>query len=443
MRNILFISLWLVGCGSLIAQPEYSLQQLKDSARQHNVAILNARHDVEIAHQQRLEAFTKYFPNISAMGLAFNANKGLMYMEKNTTDMLPASIMPTLNFLAPELLSVIPNPITLSMMKSGRLANVNAVQPIFAGGKIINGNKLAKVGEDVSKLKLKMAENTIDKKTEQYYWQLVTLEEKIKTLDAVDALLRDIHKDVDVAVRAGVAMRNDLLQVQLRENDIESQRLKLQHAVSVLKMQVAQYCGLKTNTFAVAIPTMEQIDDNLVYGGQVELLPEYQLVNKQVEATKLQQKMSLGNNLPSLAVGASLTHHNLMDVNRNVGMIYATLSIPISDWWGGSHAMKQKKLEHQKAVELLNDNAQRLRIRMQKAWNDVQEARQQLTIAQRGIEQADENLRVNRNMYHAGTSRMSELLEAQLLYQQAMDKRTDALAAYHNKLVEYQQAIGK
>ena len=84
-----------------------------------------------------------------------------------------------------------------------------------------------------------------------------------------------------------------------------------------------------------------------------------------------------------------------------------------------------------------------LKIGIQKAWNDVEEARQQLDIAQRSIEQAEENLRLNRNFYQAGTSRMSDLLEAQLLYQQACDKRTDALANYHSKFLEYRQATGQ
>ena len=79
---------------------------------------------------------------------------------------------------------------------------------------------------------------------------------------------------------------------------------------------------------------------------------------------------------------------------------------------------------------------------MQKAWNDVEEARQQLDIAQRSIEQSEENLRLNRNYYQAGTSRMSDLLEAQMLYQQARDKHTDAFANYQNKLLEYRQATG-
>ena len=55
----------------------YSLQQLKDSALHNNFAIRKARFDISAAQQQRREAFTKYFPNVSATGLWFNANKGM------------------------------------------------------------------------------------------------------------------------------------------------------------------------------------------------------------------------------------------------------------------------------------------------------------------------------------------------------------------------------
>ena len=80
---------------------------------------------------------------------------------------------------------------------------------------------------------------------------------------------------------------------------------------------------------------------------------------------------------------------------------------------------------------------------LQNAWNRVEESYQQLLLAQRSIEQAEENLRLNRDYYRAGTSKMSDLLEAQLLYQQSLDKHTDAFADYQNKLLEYKQATGQ
>jgi len=179
------------------------------------------------------------------------------------------------------------------------------------------------------------------------------------------------------------------------------------------------------------------------FHSSLENLPEYQLLGKQVEAANLQKKMTVGENLPSVSVGAGYNYHNLLDNDRTFAMLFATVSVPISDWWGGSHAIKRKKIEQQKAEEQLADNSKLLEIRMQKARNDVEEAYQQLAIAQRSIEQAEENLRLNRNYYQAGTSKMSDLLEAQLLYQKACDKRTDAYANYQNRLLEYRHATGQ
>ncbi|WP_028907388.1 TolC family protein [Xylanibacter ruminicola] len=430
-------------CATATAQQSYTLEQIKDSALQNNFAIRSAKYGVEAAQQQRKEAFTKYFPTVSGTGLWFNANKGMAQTTINPSESITPELGAALaQSLPQEALAALANPISISMMKNGTIGSLMAVQPVFAGGQIINGNKLAKVGEEVSKLQLQLSENEVEKTAEQYFWQLASLQEKMNTINAVDTLLRDIHKDVDVAVRAGVAMRNDLLQVQLRQNDIQSQRLKLQNGISIVRLLLSQYCGLRDTSFAISFqtsvpPTIQSMMSD------VQSLPEYQLLGKQVEAAKLQKQMAVGQNLPTLAVGAGYNYHNVLENNHSFGMVFATVSVPISDWWGGSHAIKRKKIEHQKAVEQLEDNAQLLKIRMQNAWNGVEESYQQLQLAQRSIEQADENLRLNRNYYRAGTSKMSDLLEAQLLYQQALDKHTDAFADYQNKLLEYKQATGQ
>ena len=430
----------------LSAQHTYTLQQIKDSALHNNIAIRNARHGIEAAQQQRKEAFTKYFPNVSGTGLWFNANKGMAQTTINPSEKISPELGGTLAKMLPaEALAALSNPISISMMKNGTIGALTAVQPVFAGGQIINGNKLAKVGEDVSRLQLQLSENEVEKTAEQYFWQLASLQEKMKTVEAVDTLLAGIHKDVDVAVRAGLAMRNDLLQVQLRQNDIQSQRLKLRNGISVIRLLLSQYCGLRDTSFVITyqsdVPSAllsRQDHDQALLG-----TAEYQLLDKQVEAAKLQKKLAVGQSLPSVAVGAGYNYHNLLDNNHTFGMIFATVSVPISDWWGGSHTIKRRKIEYQQAQEQLADNAELLKIRMLNAWNGVEESYQQLQLAKRSIEQAEENLRLNRDYYRAGTSRMSDLLEAQLLYQQSLDKHTDAFADYQNKLLEYKQVTGQ
>jgi len=451
MKKILLLI--ALGCALSASAQTYTLEQIKDSAMHNNITIRSAKYNIDAARQQRKEAFTKYFPSVSGTGLWFNANKGMAQTTINPS----AGISPELGAalaqsLPQEALAALGNPVSISMMKNGTIGSLTALQPVFAGGQIINSNKLAKVGEDVSRLQLQLSENEVEKTAEQYFWQLASMQEKMKTIEAVDTLLAGIHKDVDVAVRAGLIMPNDLLQVQLRQNDIKSQRLKLNNGISIVRLLLSQYCGLRDTSFAIdhsslsidhSATQMEKANNGQLSMFNVQCLPEYQLLDKQVEAANLQKKLAVGQNLPSVAVGAGYNYHNMLDNNHSFGMVFATVSVPISDWWGGSHTIKRRKIEHQKAVEQLEDNAQQLQIRMQNAWNGLEESYQQLLLAQRSIEQSEENLRLNRNYYKAGISKMSDLLEAQMLYQQSLDRRTDAYADMQLRLLEYKQATGQ
>ena len=467
MKKIIAISLCSVCCNIIAAQSTYTLEQILDSARQNNIAIRSARQNVEAASQQRKEAFTKFFPNVSGTGLWFNANKGMAQTTINPSEVMPPALASSLaNSLPAEALAALANPVSISMMKNGTIGSITAMQPLFAGGQIVNGNRLAKVGEEVSRLQLQLSENEVEKTAEQYFWQMVSLQEKAKTVAAVEAMLADIHKDVDVAVRAGLALRNDLLQVELRQNEVESQKLKLHNGISIVRLLLAQYCGLSqseelrvkseefategTQEFATVLPTSAgeptsaaANSSSFTLHSSLASLPEYQLLDKQVEATRLQKNLAVGQNLPSVAVGVGYNYHNLLDNNHSFGMVFATVSVPISDWWGGSHAIKRKKIAYQQAIDEQQDKAELLKIRMQNVWNNVVEARQQLLLARRSIEQADENLRIHRDYYRAGTCKMSDLLEAQMLYQQARDRHTEAYADLQNKLLAYRQSSGQ
>ena len=463
----------LVCCGSIAAQTNtFTLAQLRDSALQNNIAMRKGRLKIAAAKEQRREAFTNYFPNISAMGATFKANREMAEMTIDPQDMLAPETKAALAEMAPMMAQILPaevlaslnSPMTMAMMKDGTLAGISALQPVFAGGQIVIGNKLARIGEQASQLQLKLSEKDVVAQVERYYWQLVSMEEKVHTLNAVDTMLAQIQHDVQAAVRAGVAMNNDLLQVQLRQNDIASQRLKLNNGRTLVKMLLAQFCGIRTasppsplsegrggtpmavegSNFEIEMPDMSQDLSLPLFEREgdrgVSILPEYQLLEKNVEAAKLQRKMEIAKNLPNIAVGAGYNYHNLLDNDRHFGMIFATVNVPITDWWGGAHAIRRKRFAEQEAREQQIDNEQLLQIRIQKSANDIIEAQSQLELALQSVEQATENLRIQRNTYRAGTSTMSDLLQAQLLLQQAQDQHTDAFIALQNARTAYRLA---
>lgn len=220
------------------AQKVYTLDECREMALQNNVKARNAANEVEAARQGKKEAFTKYFPSVSATGMGYNANKGLLQMDMGEG-------------------------MNMSLLKNGVMGGVTVTQPVFAGGQIINSNKLADVGVEVSNIQKEQDENDVRLTVEKYYWQVVTLQEKLATLRTVEKQLESINKDVEVAVNAGVTTRNDLLQVQLKRNDMESSRINLENNLSVCRMLLAQYVGLDTDTIV--------IDSRMPMGGEAAL----------------------------------------------------------------------------------------------------------------------------------------------------------------------------
>lgn len=389
-----------------------------------NAKLKNARNNIQSATETRREAFTKYFPTVSAMGAGFNANKA-------TTAM---SLQPGME---------------LTLLKNGVTGSITAMQPVFAGGQIVNANKLACLGEEVSRIQLKQTENEVKLTTDTYFWQIVALQEKQHTVASVDSMLTRLESDVQVAVNAGITTRNDLLQVQLKQNETAATAITLRNGVDVCKMLLAQYIGADSTNFnLLTILSLDQLPPAptpLYRAPSVALgeTPEFRLLDKNVEANRLQQKLAVGKNLPSVAVGAGYMYHDFMDKGRSFGLVMATVSVPISDWWGGTHAVRRQKLAVTNAENDLHDNAQLLVIRMNKSWNDLTDAYKQLQIARKSIEQSTENLRLHTDYYHAGTATMSDLLEAQTLYQQSRDRYVDAYCTYQTKQTEYLLATGR
>jgi outer membrane protein TolC len=132
-----------------------------------------------------------------------------------------------------------------------------------------------------------------------------------------------------------------------------------------------------------------------------------------------------------------------MDKDHPFGVAFVSVSVPISGWWGGSHAIKQRKAQTIIAQQTRDDASELLQINMQHLWDDVKDSYQQILIAHNSIEQSAENLRLNRNHYNAGMITMSDLLEAQSLYQQSRDKLVDAYSQFRIKTLEYKQATAQ
>lgn len=180
MKKIIFISLFVVFAANAGAQ---SLDSLKTMANQNSSSVTMAKRNVEKAEHQKDAAFTIFFPQVSAIGAAFKHNKDLIDISINPAEYIPQSVLPTLGqMLPPEALGELSQHIGYKGLDGGVITGVSAIQPVFMGGQIVNGNRLATLGVEVSKIQLKDAISNNDLQIENYYWQIVMLKYKKQTI---------------------------------------------------------------------------------------------------------------------------------------------------------------------------------------------------------------------------------------------------------------------
>ena len=215
-----------------------SLQECVDLALQNNAELKNARLDIQMADEDKANAFTNYFPKVDAMGAGFVGAKDLMRGEMEMPAL--AAMMPGMGALP------------MSMIKKGVIATLTALQPLYMGGQVITGNKLAAVQQEVRRLQLEMTEKDVRQNVQTYYWKLASLRGNITTLDAVDNQLSEVHQFTENYVKAGVINRNDLLCVELKQQEVASQRLTLNNGIELVRMLLAQLCGSDLKTFDIA-----------------------------------------------------------------------------------------------------------------------------------------------------------------------------------------------
>ncbi len=414
-----------------------TLDECVSEALEHNARVRTAEYSVNASRETSREAFTKYFPSVSASGIAFTANHGML---QHSFELPLSMIMPQL----PDM------DYKLSVLKKGSFAGINLLQPVFLGGRIVNGNRLAHVGEEVSRLQQRQTADEVRQEVEKYYWQLVSLHSKHRTVDAAINMLDTLTSQVQSYVDAGITTLNDLLEVKLKRNEMLVSRNELDNGITVMKLLLAQTVGMGvTDSIDVAsevpVGTVPPFPEDL-YRNPAECLDQtvaHGLLRSNVQAKELEQKMALGSNLPTVAAGAGYNYEHLLDQSHTFVNVYVTVSIPLTDWWGGSHSMKKKALETKIARTQLEDNSQLLMVAMINAWNDLATAHSQMEISRESISQAEENLRLNRNFYEAGTTTISDLLKAQTLYQQARDSFSDAYGDFELKKLIYLQSTGR
>lgn len=347
------------------------------------------------------------------------------------------------------------------IMRGTYLAGITLTQPLYAGGKIVAGHRLAKIGEEAAGEQLRKTKTEVIYDADNAYWSYVSVLEKQKMMEALSARMDTLFSQVGASIEAGMAVDSDLLTVKAKRSEVLYQKQKVESGVRLCRMALCRIVGVPFDTqIEVADPMSgdsPRIDTEVDIAGR----PEMKLLQSQVDAAKQQVRMTRGDWLPSLAiVGGYVNFGNIrmktmvdagdgtfmpyeQKIGQGLGTAMLSLSVPIFKWGQNYYKVRKVKIDVDNALLDLQKNERLLTLEANQASMNLNDSYLLLEMAEDAMVEADENLRVMKNRYDASMATLSDLLEAQSQWHQSRSNLIEAITQTRICVTDYLRATGR
>ena len=407
----------------LTAQNVLTLDSCFALAKANNVQFKTNKIEVEKAQQVKKQVFTKYFPQVSVDYIAYyGANPIIKYGINEMNDELGEILGAIIQIINEQGGHV---PTEIELLKKGHSISATAIQPVYAGGRVRTGNKLAKIGIEAAELQTEVSERDVLENIESTYYLVVGLKAKVETIESTLTLVDSLDKVANASMKAGLVTKNDILRVALERNKYQALLLQLNNAIVLSSQLLCQQIGIEYPESGLVLDEEINSDGKDFAIKSNYERPEIQLLQLQIDAEVMRKRMSRGEALPQIGVGAALTYGNLIKSYKENAFLFARVTVPITQWWETSHKIKEHNLKIEQYELMQQDLTEKMSLEEKQAYNHMIEANALLQSDMAAYDMAQENYRVSELNYRAGENTITDVLEANSLLLQAQNAITD------------------
>ena len=456
MKRTILLLTFVVTVSCMHAQRMLTLEECRNLEIQNNKELQISGEKIKMADNEKKAAFTKYFPQLSANGAYMWNQKDINLLDMGA---LSSSLSSSLGGLAQlpmiqHLMSGV-NDMQHLDVQNIWVGNVSLVQPVFMGGKIVNYNQITKFAKQLAESMNNLQLQDLIYKTDETYWQVISLVNKKKLADAYVDLLRKMDSDVTAMIYEGVATEADGLSVKVKLNEAEMAQTKVENGLALTRMLLAQICGLsleedlsladeKLDNFPVET-TQASADLNEAFMNRNEL----RSLDLATKIYKRKERIALAEMLPNVALAANyfVTNPNVFNGFKNdfAGMfnVGVMVKVPLSGWWEGTYRRNSAKAETRIKTLEWQDAREKIELQVNQSVYKVNEAGKKLIASSRNMENAEENLRRANFGFEEGVIPALNLMEAQTAWVSARSSLIDAQIEVKLTEVYLSKALGK
>ncbi|MBN1473566.1 MAG: TolC family protein [Syntrophaceae bacterium] len=420
---------FIVSSSVAIAQTPLTLEESVDIALKNSFVLNIAKEGTKSATAQKREALTGFLPKLST---------SYSYRRLNEEPYVQLPFPP-------------------GEMTTGTRNNYNwnieARQPIFAGGGIIANYMANKIGEDVASIEEKARYQDVVQEVKIAYFDVLRAQRVLEAADQSVKML-EAHRNVaDNYFQVGFIAKNDLLHAEVELANGRQTLIRAQNAVDMAKSKFNTL--LKRRIFEPV-----EIVDILNYQPLEQSLEECLAIAKEnrpelkVAALKAEQaskavwmarselfpSLSLVGNYARFGDEASVSGSRYQDAES--WYVMAVASWNFWEWGRTKFRVDASKARENQAIESSKEINDQITLEIKNAYLLLREAENQIVVSEKVIEQAEENFRISEERYKERVSTSTEVLDAQTLLTRAKSQYANALGDYNINYAKLQRAMG-
>lgn len=340
-------------------------------------------------------------------------------------------------------------PIRLGNIEN-RTARITLTQVIDINGLIQIAIRAASTALTISELDYERTRNDTILQVTQAYQGVARADEFVRVAEEALKNAQERLRLIRAQVDAGVAAQFDLLRAETAVAQAEQALLNTRNQRELAVAALNNLLGRDLNTPVqvvkpTALPPLQEAALDTLTQQAYANRPEILAAERGVQLAQLNIRNAQRGNLPSLILtGQADFNLNTSPFNPRRESYTGTvvLSVPIWDSGITRARVTQARDDVEIAQLRLQQAKEGVALEVRQAYLNLQDAQKRLAVAQKGLEQATEALRLARVRFEAGVSPQLEISDAELAFTQAQTNFVNAQFDYLDAYAALQRAIG-
>lgn len=346
-------------------------------------------------------------------------------------------------------------------IRGAYMAGISLTQPIYAGGKIVAGNRMAAVGKKISEEQLRASRMDVIAESEKSYWTYVAVLSKVEMTQSYLNMLDSVYALTNDAVEVGLQSANTLLRVNTRRSELVYRLNQARAGADVCRLALCRLIGLADSVSIVPVETVNGIPRLPGMMTDIENRPETRILTHMVDLRKHEVSLTRGDFLPTVGVllgwnaygnmkmkgwaqdmeGNPMPYTSTISNNGFMGII--AVEVPLFHWGEGIKKVRKAKLEVENARLTLERNRRLMELESRQAYSNLEVGVELIKSAEIAMSEAEDNLRMMKEQYEVGLITLTDLLEAQSQWHTSYSNLIEARTQLRINQVDYLRAIGE